>query len=217
MAGHSFGNYQSFCLNKRSDPLASPELYCIFRGPPARVAPLPPGGSSATRESSVATDRVKKRRRRKEKKTVASRSALYLTDHRPRRTMRLETSSEWHLNTSRAGELRAKYLLFLFVAEANLSYKQILLIQYSILKDWPLVNPREERSINKLSQGLLILWFPQTLNCRGERQGRARGWVLTPDLYPSESSREKMEAGRGLWSAVIVERCWSQDAAFLLD
>lgn len=67
----------------------------------------------------------------------------------------------------------------------NLSYKQILLIQYSILKDWPLVNPREERSINKLSQGLLILWFPQTLNCHGERQGRARGWVLTPDLYPS--------------------------------
>lgn len=67
----------------------------------------------------------------------------------------------------------------------NLSYKQILLIQYSILKEWPLVNPGEERSINKLSQGLLILWFPQTLNCHGERQGRARGWVLTPDLYPS--------------------------------
>lgn len=31
-------------------------------------------------------------------------------------------------------------------AGANLRYKQILLIQYSVLKDWPLVNPqrREE-------------------------------------------------------------------------
>lgn len=110
---------------------------------------------------------------------------FHIISHTPSawRTMRLETPSSDILVRNRSRGRIAGWNTSL--QKPNLSYKQILLIQYSILKDWPLVNPREERSINKLSQGLLILWFPQTLNCHGERQGRARGWVLTPDLYPS--------------------------------
>lgn len=102
------------------------------------------------------------------KKTLASCSTLYLGDHQRGPQCDLKPF-EWHLSANRSGRMVVKYL----VAEVNLSYKQIFLIQYSILRDWPLV--REERSINKLSQGLLILWFPQTLNCHGERQGRAQG------------------------------------------
>lgn len=50
---------------------------------------------------------------------------------------------------------------------------------------------------------------------------RGRGGLgdeCSPLIFtPLKAVGEKLEAGRGLWSAVIVERCWSQDAAFLLD
>lgn len=49
---------------------------------------------------------------------------------------------------------------------------------------------------------------------------RGRGGLgdeCSPLIFTPLKAVGKMEAGRGLWSAVIVERCWSQDAAFLLD
>lgn len=109
-----------------------------------------------------------KKKKIEKKKAVASCSTLYLEDHQCGSQCNL-WPFEGHPSVNRAAQLWWKYLF----AEVNLSYKQIFLIQYSIRRDWPLV--REERSINKLSQGLLILWFPQTLNCHGERQGRAEG------------------------------------------
>lgn len=99
----------------------------------------------------------------------------------------------------------------------NLGYKQILLIQYSVLKGLTTGKPSEKRGVLiSCHKAYSFYDFHRHLTAMVRGRG-GLGDECSPLIFTPLKAVGKMEAGRGLWSAVIVERCWSQDAAFLLD